>query len=317
MKKVLDSGAARHGLQRALLLGGLLLALLSSPGIPAAPFAPTHGADPMPTLLALASPAAPACREAPGEPAFRVVYALPPSTLDLFDAREPAIRAGIALATGIVLESSLPHGVDVRLRFVCEVEGKVDIARVRLQTPPVRATFATVTEELRELGFSRSDEKYWVLYEGYRAGCGSCAGQANVWSDDRPGVENLNNRGAMFAVTYVASFGLQAEAAPLGNVMLHEASHTMGAVQLSAPHSTGGFHCNDGADIMCYADGSAGSAYDRAVCPRLLVTHVGPEMPYDCGGDDYFHPAAAEGSYLATRWNVGAPANLWTQWRRV
>lgn len=98
---------------------------------------------------------------------------------------------------------------------------------------------------------------------------------------------------------------------------VHEASHTMGAVQLSAPHSSGAGHCHDGMDVMCYADNGGQARFDPNVCPRLAVTWVGPEMPYDCGADDYFHPAPAAESHLATHWNVGSPLNRWIDWHPI
>jgi hypothetical protein len=87
-------------------------------------------------------------------------------------------------------------------------------------------------------------------------------------------------------------------------------SHNMGAVQWSAPHTSSSHprssaysHCWDGYDVMCYADGPAkGHAYETSHCAQS----VGAAIPrlWDCGRDDYFHPAPAAGSYLDTHWNV-------------
>jgi hypothetical protein len=262
--------------------------------------------------------AAPVCASGPDDAAFRVLYVLPPSTLDWYEERVPLIRAGIAAAQGIVLESSLPHGVDVRLKFVCDANGEIDIPKLRTTEGPNVATFGTITSELRAQGFDKPNEKYWVLYEGLHAACGGCVGQGQAWYDDRPGAENYHNRGNMYAITYIGNYGpIRAPTATFTNVMLHEAGHTMGAVQLSAPHTSGGFHCDDGADIMCYADGAPGSKYASDLCPRLLVTSVGPEMPWDCGNDDYFHPIPPAGSYLDTHWNIGSPANRFVVWTRA
>jgi hypothetical protein len=88
--------------------------------------------------------------------------------------------------------------------------------------------------------------------------------------------------------------------------MLHEITHNLGAVQGSAPHSTGlvgstpAGHCFDEQDVMCYRDGG----------PNNVLTYTCPlrggEVPetYDCGGDDYFNATPAPGSWLATHWNV-------------
>lgn len=298
--------------------GALFLAaavLLSAPFAPALAPEEPHFDFPIALPDAPLPSASPACAADAGDTAFRVVYVLPPSTLDWYDERVPLIRAGIAAATGVVLASALPHGVDVRLKFFCDDAGEVAIAKVRTTTPANVATFGTITGELRAQGYERPNEKYWILYEGIQLGCGGCVGQGTAYSDDRPIEGNLNNRGAMYAITYVGNYGpLQHPTATFTHVMLHEASHTMGAVQLSAPHTSGGFHCDDGADIMCYADGAPGSDYTSLVCPRLLVTSFGPENPYDCGNDDYFHPAPEAGSYLSSHWNLGSPLNRFVTW---
>ena len=70
------------------------------------------------------------------------------------------------------------------------------------------------------------------------------------------------------------------------------------AVQSSAPHRSASFHCLDEYDILCYDDDGAGG----------LSTYVACNSPsnqsWDCNKDDYFNPAPAAGSYLATHWNV-------------
>jgi hypothetical protein len=84
-----------------------------------------------------------------------------------------------------------------------------------------------------------------------------------------------------------------------GKNILHEITHTLGAVQNSAPHSTGASHCFDQWDVMCYPDGG----------PRSTMTYPCASLgegnaAYDCNEDDYLNPAPAPGSYLATHWNA-------------
>lgn len=77
----------------------------------------------------------------------------------------------------------------------------------------------------------------------------------------------------------------------------------MGAVQSSAPHSTGGFHCNDLYDVMCYNDGG----------PRANpFVECGAEEKYDCRGDDYFDTRTSSTEYLANHW-ISARAKT-TSW---
>jgi hypothetical protein len=70
--------------------------------------------------------------------------------------------------------------------------------------------------------------------------------------------------------------------------MLHEITHNLGAVQHSAPHSTGSGHCTDGFDVMCR--------------PRPGSCAV---ERYDCNKDDYFNPSGPIFGMDGTRmWNV-------------
>jgi len=88
------------------------------------------------------------------------------------------------------------------------------------------------------------------------------------------------------------------------NVLAHENGHNLGAVVTTAPNTSGDAHCNDGLDVMCYADGGPFSQYDPTVCARLH---------FDCGHDDYFHPDPSPGSYLGRFWNLASPFNRFVQ----
>jgi hypothetical protein len=71
-----------------------------------------------------------------------------------------------------------------------------------------------------------------------------------------------------------------------------------------APHATTAGHCTDGYDVMCYSDGGTQSTpYSTTACPQIAGS-AGLVQTYDCGGDDYFNPSPAPGSYLATHWNL-------------
>jgi hypothetical protein len=80
-------------------------------------------------------------------------------------------------------------------------------------------------------------------------------------------------------------------------------------VQWGAPHSTQPAgqaspqfgHCWQGADVMCYVENAGASHAMQADCAALPGAIP---QNYDCGRDDYFNPAPAAGSYLATHWNT-------------
>jgi hypothetical protein len=147
--------------------------------------------------------------------------------------------------------------------------------------------------ELHNLGYNRSDRKYLVW-----ADANVYCGIAEVYSDDRadatPGV-NYSNGNA----------GVPGEVARVDNgcwsqtylTEAHELMHTLGGVQLTAPNATGGYHCTDESDRLCYADGSTTAGQIRQVCP---AAH---EALYDCNHDDYFSTAPPAGSYLSSHWN--------------
>jgi len=81
-------------------------------------------------------------------------------------------------------------------------------------------------------------------------------------------------------------------------------------VQWGAPHSTAPTtgadrspygHCWQGADVMCYLENSGAAHEMRDDCATFAGTI---DQSYDCGRDDYYNPAPAAGSYLATHWNT-------------
>jgi hypothetical protein len=119
---------------------------------------------------------------------------------------------------------------------------------------------------------------------------------------DQSGAGNIHNAGGLTGIMFVTPGTSPNASGWQPTVMLHEITHNLGGVQSTAPHETSFAHCTDGQDIMCYADGSPeGAAYNPNVCPYISGALA---QTYDCGRDDYYDPAPAPGSYLATHWNV-------------
>jgi len=133
-------------------------------------------------------------------------------------------------------------------------------------------------------------------------------GVGQQYLDDRPGEANANNYGGRNALiigrgkTYFFDDEPALSWEP-ASVALHEITHTLGAVQDGAPHSSLAGHCTDEWDIMCYADGSPSNPVDGSGLTLSCAGSPSAEV-YDCGGDDYFNVSPAPGSWLAGHWNV-------------
>jgi hypothetical protein len=158
-------------------------------------------------------------------------------------------------------------------------------------------SFTNTINELRSLGYSRSDRKYLVWMDA-NVYCGI----AQVYNDDRATQDNPNN-GRSDIPGMVARIDAGCWGNPNGLVEAHELTHTLGGVQPTAPNGTANDHCTDDYDRMCYAD--AAGVTVRIVCPA--TTH---ENRLDCNHDDYFSTAPPAGSYLATHWNTANSAFL-------
>lgn len=140
--------------------------------------------------------------------------------------------------------------------------------------------------QLQGLGFNRSDRKYMIFMDA-----NVLCGVGTMVADDRPGQENWNNQGPDYARIDAGCWS--------GDIAAHEHMHTMGGVQNSAPNGSGGNHCTDEYDVMCYSD-SPNYPPMKIACP----TTSRDWSRFDCNYDDYFHTNPPAGSYLATKWNT-------------
>ncbi|HEV8360060.1 MAG TPA: hypothetical protein VGR28_06360 [Candidatus Thermoplasmatota archaeon] len=271
----------------------------------------THGPDPPPTEL-LSYPLSPApdiagtlavCAATPAEPQGVIVYANPSDRADRFATMKPQIQAMWQDAAARMYYTGVERGIGARYRMACEGTGALNglpsVASVHLAAPVSGTSFGSVVNDLEAAGFNLPTNKYWVWVDlGYGAG-----GIGNIWGCEVLACP-LQNVGPLYGVTWghTGYYG--------SLVMMHENGHNLGAVQLGAPNTSGAFHCNDGLDIMCYADGGKNSAYDPTVCSGNPPPGP-PGARWDCNGDDYFNPLPAPGSYLSLHWNLASPANLY------
>ena len=222
----------------------------------------------------------------------QAVYAVATDKENRSTAVVPLIRQYAADADLRINRSAAAQGAGRRVRFVTAPlpDGRCQVdVRVVFLSPTGDDTFGNMRQQLSTQGLTRADRKYLVWVD---TAVGIC-GLGEVYNDDRPGQDNLNNRGPMFA---------RVDAPCWGFAETHELLHTMGAVQRTAPNASAAGHCVQENDAMCYADAAGITMTSK--CPTLPVQWV------DCGLDDYFAAAPQAQSYLATKWNVANSAYL-------
>lgn len=267
----------------------------------------THGVDPIvphDLLPRTASDAGPSPAHCISDPlAFpyhaRVIYARAFDDEDLYAAKVESIRGAVEGGLGYLAEASIAGGAtsgSVHVR--CTTGGQIIVENVVLPTARADADFSTVSRDLTVLGYNDLKVKHWVHYDD-RDAC-ACGGTGNLYGDDSLSAGNANNGNGtspMFAVVW--------DRVTAYRTWLHELGHNLGAVQNSAPRTSGAGHCIDGLDVMCYNDGGPNTAsYSNGVCDVQV---------FDCGKNDYFNLQPTPGSYLATKWNLGSRLNryLW------
>jgi len=280
----------------------------------------THGGD-APAVETLASPHLPEsqsavdaadvgdieCVTGMSDRRVELVYAYPSDRADRTATVSDPLRQELYRASAFVDAESraLDPSAGRKLRVLCS--GGVPVVNTVALDPLGGAsstTFASIVSQLVTRGYptvtsnSASPRRFMVFYDAESSG--GAAGTGHFYDDDVPGTNNANNKGGRYAV----EFAWSVSRAPHWDVMLHEMSHNMGAVSDNAPDSSGGGHCNDGLDIMCYSDGGTTTNYDDGVCVQER---------YDCGADSYFNPAPEPGTYLANNWNVAGTNNQWLQ----
>jgi hypothetical protein len=215
----------------------------------------------------------------------QAIYAVASDVPDRSAQVAPLIATWAAEMDGAVSQSAAETGGELHLRFVTDANCALDIATVRLSTTGDDSLSNTISE-LRAKGFDRTDRKY-LIWADATVYCGI----AQVAGGDSAAATNGANSGPTYGRVDSGCWGRTDHLSEL-----HELMHTLGAVQLSAPHSSGGYHCTDENDAMCYSDAAG-----------VTVTYVcssAHEWLLDCNHDDYFSTSPPSGSYLATHWNV-------------
>ena len=213
------------------------------------------------------------------------VYAVAEDRPDRYTDVAPLISQWAADVDAAMNQSAAFTGGERHVRYVTDASGALVVEHVVLPADADDSFGATISA-LKAAGYSDPSRKY-LIWTDANLYCGI----ATIYSDDKPTQDNYNNgRFAQYARVDSGCWGMS------NSVELHELTHTLGAIQQSAPHSTPGWHCTDENDRMCYQD--------SVEVEMTYVCDYSMEGYLDCGHDDYFHTSPPAGSYLATHWNV-------------
>jgi hypothetical protein len=199
----------------------------------------------------------------------QAIYAVASDLPDRSAQVVPLITGWAGQMDAAVNKSAAETGGQLHVRFVTTPACALNVATVRLSSTG-DDSFGNTINELRVKGFDEADRKY-LIWADATVYCG--IGQ--LTDDDSAGSGNNANSWTMYARVDSGCWGRSDHLSEL-----HELMHTLGAVQLSAPHSSGGYHCTDESDAMCYSDAAA-----------VAMTYVCPgshEWLLDCNHDDYF-----------------------------
>jgi hypothetical protein len=266
----------------------------------------THGPDPAPPGYRVdrsvdAEPAAAAVGDTPNDTPgivcqgdgssgnrVQVLYVRTP-VVNRYSKFLGSFRRWAIDADQIFQTSAAETGGTRNLRFVHDDSCQIDVLNVTVAATAINSFNATIGQ-LRNQGFNRTDRIYLIFADTTTSGI---CGIGTIWRDERPGTENWNNFGPSYARADAGCWS--------GYVAAHELMHNLGGVQLSAPNSSGGFHCIDEYDVMCYSD-TPNRPTMRYDCPTGSLDTT----RFDCGDDDYYNTNPAPASYLANNWN---PAN--------
>ena len=257
----------------------------------------THGPDPAPlgvdvriasAPIALNAPAAASAIQCDGDGSSgyrtQVMYVRPSDRADRYATYASSIQTWAAGADAIYQNSAAETGGYRRLRFVHDAGCNIIVLNVVIPGTG-SVDFNTSKSQLAALGYNRSDRKYMYFFD-----LNIYCGIASIIPGDSSSQSNSNNFGPSYAR---ADNGCWA-----ASVIAHESMHNMGGVQLSAAHTSGGYHCVDEWDLMCYSDSPNFPAM------QYLCLSSSHDTLFDCNHDDYYHTNPAPGSYLATRWNT-------------
>lgn len=250
-----------------------------------------------------------------GDSKFKMFYVYAADQPNRFEAYANVIQeAASKIHQMIAARSQMTKSIRFDLGTPCGA-GYVDIQTIRLphSLSYYQGTLLTggtnsdlYIADLAPYQSASKPARHQVFFLDQFGPADSMSGLGSTPTEEIQGSDNAANDGGYAAWVTLPFNGEPDNAALhtyLADVTVHEMAHTIGAVQLGAPHSTGAYHCNDEQDLMCYNDGGPKGSMQTQSCPSLDGS-LGFYSEFDCNGDDYFNPNPAPGSYLASHWNL-------------
>jgi hypothetical protein len=259
----------------------------------------THGPDPAPPGLNPAAPVAPLRRnqvvptvacigDGASGSRIEVLYVYPSDVAggNRYDQYLGSFRVWVAEMDTIFSDSAALTDGERRLRIVTDDGCRPLVTPVGVRSTAL-ASFGGSIDAVVARGYDRTDRNY-LMFVDAEVLCGI----GTVRGDDRPGQNNWNNTGGGYARVDAGCWD--------GFTAAHEVMHNLGGVQPGAPNDSGGWHCTDESDVMCYRDAPRYPEM-RDVCSAGPWANL---ALFDCGQDDYFSANPTPGSYLTRKWNT-------------
>jgi len=224
----------------------------------------------------------------------QVIYAVEQGKTDRYESLLPMLRSWVADVDDTFALSSQKTRGGLRVRWV--QQGCVPvIAREVLPAGALTGGFTATMNALKARGYTSKARKYLVFADDT-----TLCGIGQMYNDSDKTANHNDGAVPMFARVDSSCWTFPAN---WHSTAAHEIMHTIGGVQDDAAHSTGGGHCTDETDSMCYDDDGTGPVTMQQGC-------TGGEGLFDCHNDDYLNTTPPVGSYLATHWNPAASSFL-------
>ncbi len=218
-------------------------------------------------------------------PRVQMIYVHRNDRPDRIDELLPTFRRLASEMDLIFDQSARKTGGSLRVRFVTDGNCRVDVQHLSA-SPNAISGFGPLIQRLDDAGYDEFDRKYLMLVDAsVFCGVGTYAGGSNA---DDPDTEAHDFTG--YARVDLPCWD--------AGSMAHEISHTMGAVQNSAPNTSRGGHCIDEWDVMCYSD----EPFKPKM--RFVCEDGAQDFRFDCGDNDYYAARPKPGSYLTRHWNM-------------